>query len=60
MVERMICQDEDVDLNMESPCSCSGSLKGRVSTEEVFALTNSVVPGKYKGGLKLWEGSLEC
>ncbi|KAL8486920.1 hypothetical protein ACS0TY_023103 [Phlomoides rotata] len=34
--------------------------KGRVSTEEVFALTNSdLVPGKYEGGLKLWEGSLD-
>ncbi|KAG8375982.1 hypothetical protein BUALT_Bualt09G0015700 [Buddleja alternifolia] len=33
-------------------------LKGRVSTQEVFALTNSdLVPGKYEGGLKLWEGS---
>ncbi|KAL8531793.1 hypothetical protein ACS0TY_008404 [Phlomoides rotata] len=27
MVECRICQDEDIDLNMESPCSCSGSLK---------------------------------
>lgn len=27
MVECRICQDEDVDLKMESPCSCSGSLK---------------------------------
>lgn len=35
-------------------------LKGRVSTEEVFALSNSdLVPGKYEGGLKLWEGSLD-
>ncbi|XP_071736370.1 uncharacterized protein [Rutidosis leptorrhynchoides] len=35
-------------------------LKGRVSTEEVFALANSdLVPGKYEGGLKLWEGSLD-
>uniref|UniRef100_A0A5B6YIA1 protein-histidine N-methyltransferase n=1 Tax=Davidia involucrata TaxID=16924 RepID=A0A5B6YIA1_DAVIN len=33
-------------------------LKGRVSTQEVFALSNSdLVPGKYEGGLKLWEGS---
>ncbi|XP_062109246.1 uncharacterized protein LOC133819885 isoform X3 [Humulus lupulus] len=35
-------------------------LKGRVSTREVFALLNSdLVPGKYEGGLKLWEGSLD-
>ncbi|KAM7467492.1 hypothetical protein LguiB_015054 [Lonicera macranthoides] len=27
MVECRICQDEDVDSNMESPCSCCGSLK---------------------------------
>ncbi|KAG8377662.1 hypothetical protein BUALT_Bualt08G0056200 [Buddleja alternifolia] len=33
-------------------------LKGRVSTQEVFALANlDLVPGKYEGGLKLWEGS---
>ncbi|KAK6255249.1 hypothetical protein QUC31_016914 [Theobroma cacao] len=35
-------------------------LKGRVSTKEVFGLPNSdLVPGKYEGGLKLWEGSLD-
>ncbi|KAH7521612.1 uncharacterized protein LOC107406370 isoform X1 [Ziziphus jujuba] len=35
-------------------------LKGRVRTREVFALSNSdLVPGKYEGGLKLWEGSLD-
>ncbi|RZC48866.1 hypothetical protein C5167_017292 [Papaver somniferum] len=34
--------------------------KGRVSTREVFKLSNSdLVPGKYEGGLKLWEGSLD-
>lgn len=27
VVECRICQDEDFDLNMETPCSCSGSLK---------------------------------
>ncbi|KAF5206523.1 RING/FYVE/PHD zinc finger superfamily protein [Thalictrum thalictroides] len=27
MVECRICQDEDEDLNMETPCSCCGSLK---------------------------------
>ncbi|KAF6163423.1 hypothetical protein GIB67_029272 [Kingdonia uniflora] len=35
-------------------------LKGRVSTQEVFTLANSdLVPGKYEGGLKLWEGSFD-
>ncbi|PIN06203.1 Ubiquitin--protein ligase [Handroanthus impetiginosus] len=27
LVECRICQDEDVDSNVETPCSCSGSLK---------------------------------
>jgi len=27
LVECRICQDEDWDSNMETPCSCSGSLK---------------------------------
>lgn len=27
MVECRICQDEDEDRNMETPCSCCGSLK---------------------------------
>ncbi|XP_074319161.1 uncharacterized protein LOC141656217 isoform X1 [Silene latifolia] len=27
LVECRICQDEDLDSNMETPCSCSGSLK---------------------------------
>lgn len=27
MVECRICQDEDFDSNMETPCSCCGSLK---------------------------------
>ncbi|CAL5416799.1 unnamed protein product [Camellia sinensis] len=35
-------------------------LKGRVSTQEVFHLSNSdLVPGKCEGGLKLGEGSLD-
>ncbi|XP_057783673.1 uncharacterized protein LOC131001327 [Salvia miltiorrhiza] len=51
----------DVKCSME-PVNVAGItlLKGRVSTEEVFALSNSdLVPGKYEGGLKLWEGSLD-
>lgn len=32
--------------------------KGRVNTQQVFGLSNfDLVPGKYEGGLKLWEGS---
>lgn len=27
LVECRICQDEDIDSNMETPCSCCGSLK---------------------------------
>lgn len=27
MVECRICQDEDMDSNMEAPCACCGSLK---------------------------------
>ncbi|KAK4784889.1 hypothetical protein SAY86_019257 [Trapa natans] len=35
-------------------------LKGRVSTQEVFALSNfDLVPGRYEGGLKIWEGSID-
>lgn len=35
-------------------------LKGRVSTKDVFGMSDSdLVPGKYEGGLKLWEGSLD-
>ncbi|XP_058076912.1 uncharacterized protein LOC131225402 [Magnolia sinica] len=34
--------------------------KGQVSTSDVFGVSNSdLVPGKYEGGLKLWEGSLD-
>ncbi|KAJ4748472.1 Histidine protein methyltransferase 1 [Rhynchospora pubera] len=34
--------------------------KGRVSTFDVFGVANSdLLPGKYEGGLKLWEGSLD-
>lgn len=35
-------------------------LKGRVNTADVFGVSNSdLVPGKYEGGLKLWEGSTD-
>ncbi|XP_031097242.1 histidine protein methyltransferase 1 homolog isoform X1 [Ipomoea triloba] len=51
----------NADLTVE-PVNVDGHtlLKGRVSTKEVFGLSNSdLVPGKYEGGLKLWEGSLD-
>ncbi|XP_057547460.1 uncharacterized protein LOC130826007 isoform X2 [Amaranthus tricolor] len=48
------CIVEQVDLGVVT------LFKGRVSTREVFSLSNSdLVPGKYEGGLKLWEGSLD-
>lgn len=31
LVQCRICHDEDENLNMESPCACSGSLKVRCS-----------------------------
>ncbi|XP_020697046.1 histidine protein methyltransferase 1 homolog isoform X1 [Dendrobium catenatum] len=49
----------------ESIVVCDGDrkvtlLKGRVSTSDVFGVSNSdLVPGKYEGGLKLWEGSID-
>ncbi|PIN08456.1 putative methyltransferase [Handroanthus impetiginosus] len=52
---------KDVKYNVE-PVNVGGLtlVKGRVNTQEVFALANSdLVPGKYEGGLKLWEGSLD-
>lgn len=51
----------NVEFNVE-PIDLDGLtlLKGRVSTKEVFGLSNSdLIPGKYEGGLKLWEGSLD-
>ncbi|KAH6558972.1 hypothetical protein KP509_1Z035100 [Ceratopteris richardii] len=35
-------------------------LKGRVNSAEVFGVSNSdLVPGKYEGGLKLWECAID-
>ncbi|EPS60086.1 hypothetical protein M569_14718, partial [Genlisea aurea] len=51
----------DVNYTLE-PVDVGGLtlLKGRVNTRDVFALSNSdLVPGKYEGGLKLWECSLD-
>ncbi|XP_078165855.1 putative methyltransferase family protein [Carex rostrata] len=51
------------DLDTSDPIVITDSLtlyKGRVSTYDVFGLGNSdLLPGKYEGGLKLWEGSLD-
>ena len=34
LVECRICQDEDFDSNMETPCSCCGSLKVCLSSHK--------------------------
>ncbi|CAN6195667.1 unnamed protein product [Urochloa humidicola] len=61
----------EVQLSEESPVAaasldpvvvdgCLTIYKGRVSTSDVFGVKDSdLVPGKYEGGLKLWEGSLD-
>eukprot|EP01018_Ginkgo_biloba_P000252 Gb_41160 [translate_table: standard] len=37
-----------------------GSAFGRVSTADVFGVSNfDLIPGKYEGGLKLWESSFD-
>ncbi|KAG4387596.1 hypothetical protein GLYMA_11G254400v4 [Glycine max] len=42
------------------PCVEVLASEGRVNTQQVFGLSNSnLVPWKYEGGLKLWEGSLD-
>jgi len=30
LVQCRICHDEDEDLNMDTPCSCCGTLKARI------------------------------
>ncbi|GJU87132.1 ALP1-like protein [Tanacetum coccineum] len=51
MVECRICQDEDYDSNMESPCSCCGSLKkfkpGYTAPPSVFRLGG--IPSNFRG-----------
>ncbi|KAF9617326.1 hypothetical protein IFM89_035307, partial [Coptis chinensis] len=45
---------------LETPIFSYLRLQGRVSTQDVFSFSNSdLVLGKYEGGLKLWEGSLD-
>ncbi|CAA6663689.1 unnamed protein product [Spirodela intermedia] len=45
---------------LESIPSTTSFLCSRVNTGDVFAMPNSdLVPGKYEGGLKLWEGSVD-
>lgn len=35
MVQCRICHDEDLDSNMETPCSCSGSLKVKKKNKRI-------------------------
>ncbi|WOL02981.1 hypothetical protein Cni_G11701 [Canna indica] len=62
-VEVLLSEEESsVKSNVESIIIDEGLtlLKGRVSTFDVFGVANSdLVPGKYEGGLKLWEGSID-
>ncbi|XP_020097512.1 histidine protein methyltransferase 1 homolog [Ananas comosus] len=56
-------EEPPIALSNADPVVINESLtlyKGRVNTSDVFGVTNSdLVPGKYEGGLKLWEGSLD-
>ncbi|XP_062199497.1 uncharacterized protein LOC133901958 [Phragmites australis] len=62
-VEVLLSEESPVAVASLEPVMVDDSLsiyKGRVSTADVFAVKNSdLVPGKYEGGLKLWEGSLD-
>ncbi|CAL9750530.1 unnamed protein product [Musa acuminata subsp. burmannicoides] len=62
-VEVLPCEEESSEPKSKvEPIVIDGLtlLKGRVSTFDVFGVANSdLVPGKYEGGLKLWEGSLD-
>lgn len=46
IVECRICQDEDEDSNMETPCSCCGSLK--VSRDLVLKIVNYICCSVFK------------
>ncbi|KAH9794863.1 ring-ch-type domain-containing protein [Citrus sinensis] len=54
LVECRICQDEDADSNMETPCSCCGSLKqfkpGYTAPPPLFQFGN--IPMNFRGN---WE-----
>ncbi|KAL6599295.1 hypothetical protein ACP70R_045789 [Stipagrostis hirtigluma subsp. patula] len=62
-VEVLLSEESPVAAASMEPVVVDDSLsiyKGRVSTSDVFGVKNSdLVPGKYEGGLKLWEGSLD-
>ncbi|XP_062193830.1 uncharacterized protein LOC133897205 [Phragmites australis] len=62
-VEVLLSEESPVATASLEPVVVDDSLsiyKGRVSTSDVFEVKNSdLVPGKYEGGLKLWEGSLD-
>ncbi|XP_066394153.1 uncharacterized protein [Miscanthus floridulus] len=62
-VEVQLCEELPVATARLEPVVVDDSLtiyKGRVSTSDVFGVKDSdLVPGKYEGGLKLWEGSLD-
>ncbi|GLJ22053.1 hypothetical protein SUGI_0413250 [Cryptomeria japonica] len=62
-VEVLPSKDAQHDKYTTEPVNLQGSLilyKGRVNTADVLGVCNSdLVPGKYEGGLKLWESSLD-
>ncbi|XP_006661157.1 histidine protein methyltransferase 1 homolog [Oryza brachyantha] len=62
-VEVLLSEESPVTAGELEPVVVDDSLsiyKGRASTSDVFGVKNSdLVPGKYEGGLKLWEGSLD-
>eukprot|EP00267_Zea_mays_P033895 XP_008668398.1 uncharacterized protein LOC100383278 isoform X1 [Zea mays] len=62
-IEVQLCEESPVPAARLEPVVVDDSLtiyKGRVSTSDVFGVKDSdLVPGKYEGGLKLWEGSLD-
>uniref|UniRef100_A0A453KNX2 protein-histidine N-methyltransferase n=2 Tax=Aegilops tauschii subsp. strangulata TaxID=200361 RepID=A0A453KNX2_AEGTS len=62
-VEVLLSEESPVAAGNLEPVVVDDSLsiyKGRVNTSDVFGVKNSdLVPGKYEGGLKLWEGSLD-
>ncbi|KAF7061454.1 hypothetical protein CFC21_068148 [Triticum aestivum] len=62
-VEVLLSEESPVAAGNLEPVVVDDSLsiyKGRVNTSDVLGVKNSdLVPGKYEGGLKLWEGSLD-
>lgn len=62
-VEVLPSKDAQFDKYVAEPVNLQGGLillKSRVNTTDVFGVPNlDLVPGKYEGGLKLWESSLD-